>query len=137
MSTRSTLPTGHVPGSFAQELKAPRTVPAEKPARFLIALALDSVLPAPPDAAKLIAKSLQRNAPNVDGSVTRQVGFGAWGVEEGVQILTTTIHRGELFRALRWILQAENQTCAYVEIDGEAFELAVSGAMVPIEGSVA
>lgn len=133
---RSTLPTGHAPGSFAQELKAPRTAPAEKPARFLIALALDASRPSE-DPALLVAKLLQAKAPHVDGSVTRQVSFGAWGVEEGVQILTTTIHRGELFSALQWILRTEGQTCAYVEIDGEAFELAVSGAMNPIEGSVA
>ena len=135
MSTRSTIPTGHLPGSFAQELKAPISDAAEAPATFLIALALEAARPSE-DPALLVAKLLQLQAPNVDGSVTRQVGFGAWGVEEGVQILTTTVHRGELFRALQWILRTENQTCAYVEIDGEPFELAVSGAMNPIEGTV-
>jgi len=135
MTTRSSIPTGHAPGSFAQELKAPRNVATASPATFLIALALDASRPSE-DPALLVAKLLQAKAPNVDGSVTRQVGFGAWGVEAGVQILTTTVHRGELFRALQWILRTENQTCAYVEIDGEPFELAVSGAMAPIEGSV-
>jgi hypothetical protein len=145
MPNRSTRPTGHAPGSFAQELKAPRTAPAPKPERFLIALALDATRPSE-DPAAFVARQLQHRAPNVDGSVTRQVAFGAWGTEEGVQILSTTIHRRQLLAAVTTLLVLEAQTCAYVEIDGEAFELRAGsvtdqpgtvGELVAIEGFVA
>lgn len=139
MPNRSTRSPGHEPGEFARIVRERREAAPVKlaaPTRFLVALALDSNKPSE-DPALLVARLLQSQAPNVDGSVTRQLGFGAWGVEEGVQILSTTINGEELLAAVALILRTENQTAAYVEIDGEAFELRPDGELVAIEGFVA
>jgi hypothetical protein len=102
------------------------------PKRYLISLALEACRPEA-DPALLVAKILQSKAPNVDGSVTRQVGFGSWGVEVGVQIVSTTTHGDELFAAVEWILRTESQECAYVEIDGVASFLAADGTLAEVE----
>jgi hypothetical protein len=145
--SRSTIPTGHAPGEFVAALVGGTSAAtrrayvstaaaASEPKRYLVALAFD--VETSPGAGRLaLAYHLQNEAPNVDGSITAQLGFGAWGVEEGVQILSTTVYGGELLAAVASFLAIEEQTCAYVEIDGEALELTPAGELNPIQGYAA
>lgn len=71
-----------------------------------------------------VASQLQTWTPIPDGSVQPQVGFGNWGVEDGVRIETATTEHEAVKAAVGWLLWKHKQECAYVEVDGEAYEWA-------------
>lgn len=84
---------------------------------------------------KLCAKMLQDTTDIPDGSVQPQYGFGNWGVEQGIKIETTTTE-GEAVRAgVRMMLTLMDQECAYVEVDGDAYEWTRTGEENPIVGN--
>jgi hypothetical protein len=66
--------------------------------------------------ARWVAEWLQKNGLDIEGSVVDQVGFGTWGVEEGVTITTLTNNLPAAQHVVELLLGDLEQECAYVEV---------------------
>ena len=68
----------------------------------------------------------------IDVSMAPSIGVGCWGTEPGFTIETATPL--DLVPFVRWLLEVNGQLCAYVTVDGMAYEIDKNGAQALITG---